>query len=56
MEQINELATPMEILEEALKREKAAYDFYASARDHVKRRWFVISQSCCVKKSGDMSN
>jgi len=36
MGQISELATPMEILEEALKREKAAYDFYASVRDHVK--------------------
>ncbi|MEI6165758.1 MAG: ferritin family protein [bacterium] len=30
------LATPMEILQEALKREHAAHDFYASVRDHVK--------------------
>jgi rubrerythrin len=28
--------TPMEILEEALKKEHAAHDFYASVRDHVK--------------------
>ena len=36
MEQSSNLGTPMQILEEALKREQAAYNFYASVRDHVK--------------------
>ncbi len=33
---INELSTPMQILEEALKREMAAYQFYTQVRDQVK--------------------
>lgn len=36
MEEKNEYGTLMEILEEALKREKSAYQFYASVRDHAK--------------------
>jgi rubrerythrin len=36
MDQINGLSSPMEILEEALKRELAAYKFYAAVRDQVK--------------------
>lgn len=36
MEQMSEWGTPMQILEEALKREQAAYKFYASVRDQVK--------------------
>ncbi len=36
MEKTGELGTPMQILDEALKRERAAHDFYASIRDQVK--------------------
>jgi len=36
MESITGFTTPMQILEEALKREHAAHDFYAMVRDHVK--------------------
>jgi rubrerythrin len=36
MNTIAKTGTPMEILELALKKEKAAHDFYAEVRDHAK--------------------
>lgn len=36
MKTIGKTGTPMEMLEEALRKEHAAHDFYASVRDHVK--------------------
>lgn len=35
MNVVTKLGTPMEILQEALKREHAAHDFYAGVRDHT---------------------
>jgi rubrerythrin len=36
MNSIAKSGTPSEILEAALKKERAAYDFYAEVRDHAK--------------------
>lgn len=53
MDQINGLSSPMEILEEALKRELAAYNFYASVRDKVKMPLVRdLAESLCEEERG----
>jgi len=36
MDSIAKLGTPMDILQVALKKEQAAYEFYTEVRDHAK--------------------
>ena len=36
MKSVAKTGTPMEILDAALRREKAAYEFYAEVRDHAR--------------------
>jgi rubrerythrin len=52
MNKIGITGTPMEMLEEALKKEHAAHAFYASVRDHVKVESIrLLAEELCLEEN-----
>lgn len=51
MNSIARTGTPMEILQAALKKEHAAYEFYATVRDHAKSEMVrVLAEQLCEEE------